>query len=354
MRRPSPIPSSPRRPEVEPHPEPVLANTRSLLPVSHRGGDAADDAVAQDDQPTVPVAPILPLTSASHEGSAAHHSSSAPDAESQQPLPGDDVTHGSGDEPADRAAVGTWDVWKAARARRRALRAEIRRFTHRARRRRRMILAWLGAAVVVAVTSFAVAYSPLFAVDTITVTGVQQLDPATIESALEQQRGRPLALVDSGEVKAALVAFPLIETYTLEAHPPHELMVKIVERTPVGVVATDAGFTVIDAAGVALSTSEQRPEGHALLTIEGGIGTRAFVSAGNVVRSLPESIAARLVEVAASSVDDVTLTLDDRTQVVWGSAHESVRKGIALERTMQAHPNADVYDVSSPQAVVVR
>ena len=39
-------------------------------------------------------------------------------------------------------------------------------------------------------------------------------------------------------VKAALVAFPLIESYTLEARPPHELVVRIVERTPIGVIQT--------------------------------------------------------------------------------------------------------------------
>src|SRR5687767_13555731 len=67
--------------------------------------------------------------------------------------------------------TSTRDVWRAARARRRALRSEIRRFTQRSRRRR---IAWtvgIGAIVLLIGGSVAAAYSPLFAVEHITVAG---------------------------------------------------------------------------------------------------------------------------------------------------------------------------------------
>jgi hypothetical protein len=34
------------------------------------------------------------------------------------------------------------------------------------------------------------------------------------------------------------VKFPLVESYALEARPPHELVVRIVERTPIGSIQT--------------------------------------------------------------------------------------------------------------------
>ncbi|NYD55677.1 FtsQ-type POTRA domain-containing protein [Microbacterium pseudoresistens] len=252
----------------------------------------------------------------------------------------------------DRPLSGR-DVWRAAKARRRTLRAEIRRFTQRSRRRRIAWAAGIGVALLVVAGSAAAAYSPLFAVEKITVVGTKFLDPAAVEAALEAQKGVPLALVSSSEVKAALVQFPLIETYGLEAKPPHELTVRIVERTPVGVLESNAGFAVVDGAGVVLSTTEERPAGYALIEVRGGTSSDAFTAAGTVMRSLSEALRAQVDVVRASSIDDVTLVLTSGTSVVWGSAERSGDKALRLEKLMAAVPGQSVYDVSAPDAVSV-
>lgn len=260
----------------------------------------------------------------------------------------DAPTDASGDAP-----TSTRDVWRAARARRKALRAEIRRFTQRSRRRR--IVGWsiVGALLLLVGGSVAAAYSPLFAVEKITIVGATTLDPAAIEAALGDQIGTPLALVDSSEIKAALIGFPLIETYALEARPPHDLTVRIVERTPVGVLRSDAGYTLVDAAGVALATTTDQPAGQPLLDIAGGTDSSAFESAGLVVRSLPADVRAQLTGVRATTADDVTLTLSSGLTVVWGSEDKSATKGIVLARALAANPGAGTIDVSSPNAAVV-
>ncbi|MFJ4252235.1 FtsQ-type POTRA domain-containing protein [Microbacterium sp. NPDC090003] len=260
----------------------------------------------------------------------------------------DAPTDAFGDTP-----TSTHDVWRAARARRKALRAEIRRFTQRSRRRR--IVGWslVGALLLLVGGSVAAAYSPLFAVEKITIVGATTLDPAAIESALGDQIGTPLALVDSSEIKAALIGFPLIETYALEARPPHDLTVRIVERTPVGVLRSDAGYTLVDAAGVALATTTDQPEGQPLLDIAGGTDSTAFESAGLVVRSLPADVRGQLTGVRATTADDVTLTLSSGLTVVWGSEDESATKGVVLARALAANPGAGTIDVSSPNAAVV-
>ena len=252
--------------------------------------------------------------------------------------------------PAPRSSM---DVWRAARARRRALRAEIRRFTQRSRRRRIVWLSALAAVVLMIGGSVAAAYSPLFAVQRITVTGTTTIDPAVIEGALADQLGTPLALVDTSEVKAALLTFPLIETYALEARPPHDLTVRIVERTPIGVVESGAGFTLVDAAGVALSTTAQRPAGQPLVEVEGGVDSAAFRSAGLVVRALPADIRKTLTGVRASTADDVTLTLDSGLTVVWGSQEDSGLKALALSAALVKNPDASSIDVTSPDVAVV-
>ena len=260
-----------------------------------------------------------------------------------------------GVEGEQEAAVpsSSMDVWRAARARRKALRAEIRRFTQRSRRRRITWLSVVGAIVLLIGGSVAAAYSPLFAVERITVTGTTTIDPAVIEGALADQMGTPLALVDTSEVKAALLAFPLIETYALEARPPHDLTVRIVERTPIGVIESGAGFTLVDAAGVALSTTEERPAGQPLVEVEGGVDSSAFRSAGLVVRALPADIRSALTGVRASTADDVTLTLDSGLTVVWGSEEDSALKALALSAALVKNPTASSIDVTSPDVAVV-
>ena len=260
------------------------------------------------------------------------------------------LSEGAGGEPAP---TSTRDVWRAARARRKALRAEIRRFTQRSRRRRIVWVSSIGAVLLLIIGSVLAAYSPLFAVEKITVVGASTLDPATVEAALDGQLGRPLALVDTSEVKAALLAFPLIETYALEAKPPHDLTVRIVERTPVGVIRSDAGYNLVDAAGVVLSTTTDQPAGQPLLDISGGTSSAAFESAGLVVRSLPAEMRAVVTGVRATTADDVTLTLDSGLTVVWGSADESARKGVVLARAIAANPAAKTIDVTSPHVAVV-
>lgn len=245
------------------------------------------------------------------------------------------------------------DVWRAARARRRALRAEIRRFTQRSRRRRYLWLGGIGAVVLLIGGSVVAAYSPLFAVEKVTVVGASTLDPAVVEAALSEQVGTPLALVDASEVKAALLAFPLIETYSLEVKPPHDLTLRIVERTPVGVVRSDAGYTLVDAAGVALSTTPDQPPGQPLIDARGGIESDAFESIGLVVRSLAADVRPALAQVRATTVDDVTLTLTSGVTVMWGGPDDSAIKSRTLSTLMAQNPDARSFDVSSTGAVVV-
>jgi cell division protein FtsQ len=333
MRRPSPLPPIAGAHEAErAAPERETSSAPAIDSNDPETVDVADDELA----------PVIPLVSSSDPDAGADPHASA-DA---------DASDGRDAEP-----VRLRDVWKAARARRRALRAEVRRFTVRQRRRR---IVWAGVAaslLLLVLGTVGAAYSPLFAVERIRVVGTSALDAGAVEQSLSGQLGTPLPLVDESAVKAALVAFPLVQSYSLEARPPHELVVRIVERLPIGLVQTSAGYTLVDAAGVALSTTETPAPGRPLLKITGGMTSSAFDTVGQVMRTLPAAIRDQVTEVSASTPDDVTLTLGGtNTQVVWGSADESALKAVVLEKIMQSRPPSTVsaYDVSSPRAVVVR
>lgn len=319
-------------------------------------GSRAQGAVPPaDDELTAPIETPWHVRSASDGESPLRAADVGVSAAPRRPraLPADPAPDDDGSDAASRP-LRARDVWAAARARRRALRREVRRFTARQRRRRRIWIASVAAVAALVLGSVAAAYSPLFSVERISVVGTSSLDVAAVQTALAPQLGTPLPLIDESEIKAALVGFPLVESYALEARPPHELVVRIVERTPVGVVQGDAGFTLVDAAGVALSTTPQAPEGYPVIEVDGGLSSPAFVAAGQVFRSLPESLRAQVVTVAATTANDVTLTLADGRVVVWGGVDEAAQKTRTLEFLMAQAADASGYDVSSPDAAVVR
>ncbi|GAA4381968.1 cell division protein FtsQ/DivIB [Agromyces bauzanensis] len=244
----------------------------------------------------------------------------------------------------------------AARERRRYERQEVRRFTRRTRRRR---VAWavvMGSiAALVAVVAIG-AYSPLMALREVRIEGSQRVPAAELQAAFADVMGTPLPLIDSGEVLAVLSEFPLIETYATETIPPGTLVVRIVERTPVGVVETGSGLELVDAAGVVIDRPAERPEGQPLIEVDGGVADEGFRAVAAVVRSLPAEVRAQLTRATAATADDVRLELAGGASVVWGSAEDSAQKAAVLAQLMRAAPPDAVatYDVSAPTSAVTR
>lgn len=246
----------------------------------------------------------------------------------------------------------------ADRIRQRYEKAEMKRFTRRARRRR---LGWAAAfgviGLVVALISVAI-FSPILALREIRVDGTTRLDPATISEALSGQLGTPLALLDEGRIRDELGRFTTIRSYVTELVPPGTLVVHVVERTPLGLVTTAQGFDVVDAAGVVLESSATRPEGLPLLQLdEDGTDGRAFAAITEVLVALPAGVLAQVDSITARTRDDVTLTLAGSAQrVVWGSAADSDRKAAVFAALlgMFGGSGAGEYDLSAPDNPVFR
>ena len=264
-------------------------------------------------------------------------------------------------------STGTADVPLTARAARSRLRAarrarkqyersEVRRFTSRSRRRRNI---WLAAAgTVVALVAFVLVgvYSPLMALKNIEVTGTERIPAADIVQALDAQLDTPLPLIDFAEVKQELSEFSLIRSYVTESRPPNTLVVRIVEREPIGSIASAAGFDLVDAAGVVITNGEARAEGYPVVDAAGGASGAGFQAAVAVIGALPEGIRTQLDTVTAATKDDVTLTLAGGARVVWGNSERAEYKAVVLSALLVSHPVGSVteYDVSSPDSAVVR
>ncbi|NUT58577.1 MAG: FtsQ-type POTRA domain-containing protein, partial [Agromyces sp.] len=241
-----------------------------------------------------------------------------------------------------------------ARERRRYERQEVRRFTKRSRRRRITWAVAVGAVLAVVAVVGVGAYSPLMALREVRVEGAQRIPADEVQGAFAPLLGTPLPLIESAEVHAALARFPLIETYATETIPPGTLVVRIVERTPVGVIDTGSVLELVDGAGVVIERPDERPPGQPLIEVEGGVADEGFRAVAGVVRSLPADVRSQLVRATADTADDVRLELEGGASVVWGSAEDSSFKADVLATLMRAAPPDTVseYDVSAPTSPV--
>lgn len=246
------------------------------------------------------------------------------------------------------------DVWRATRARRKAQRTEARRFTARQRRKRWIRIGVLSGVIAVIAAIVAIAYSPLFAVRAVTVSGASDALASSIAAALQPQLGTPLAAVDLDEVRQTVETFSLVESYRVEARPPHELLVRIVQRSPIGALRVDGGFALVDAAGVQLDVVAELPAGLALIEIDPVQSPQAFLAAGSAIRALPESLRPLVTTISGSTGNDTVVSLETGVAVMWGSSDEAALKAAVLERLMAANPQAGSFDVSAPEVPVVR
>ncbi|HEY5222093.1 MAG TPA: FtsQ-type POTRA domain-containing protein [Microbacteriaceae bacterium] len=276
-----------------------------------------------------------------------------PTSKADAPGPGSGPSGGTAAE-----GVTARELREAGRSRRRYERGEVKRFTRRARRRRTVWLVSVGSVVVVLGGAVLAAYSPLMALHSIDVVGTTRLKPAAIATALDGQLGKPLPLIDFGAIKKELGTFGLIRSYSTETHPPGTLVVRIVERQPVGLLKTGSGYELVDPAGVVISRSAQRPTGYPVIqlagTAESAGSAPGFTAATAVLSVLPASVLPQVDSVSAKTTDDVALTLIGGKTVLWGGPDQSELKAADLAALLKDAPSASVYDVSAPQSPVTK
>lgn len=238
------------------------------------------------------------------------------------------------------------------RSARRAERSEARRFTRGSRRRRATWLTIIGLVVVLALVLVVAVFSPLLALRTIQVDGVTAIPASTIQSALKSQLGTPLALLDDGAIRERLSRIILIRSYTTEIVPPHTLVVRIVERQAIAVLPHGAKYDEVDPAGVVLRTS---PTADGLPVIDigkSGVDSAGFAAAVKVLLAMPSSVLGQVKSISATTLDNVSLTLDSGTHtVLWGSSSQSDLKATALATLLKTCAAQPVLNVTAPLAL---
>lgn len=205
-----------------------------------------------------------------------------------------------------------------------------------------------------------VTFSPLMSLTTIEVTGTQRLDAEVLGDALDEHLGTPLALISDEAIRADLAEFAILRSYATEIVPPNTLIVRVVERAPIGAVERGAAVDLVDAAGVVVDSVDAVPEGLPRIEVddpEDEDEAGAFAAVAGVLVAIPRDLAAQLETVTATTRDDVTFGLrDSGHRVIWGDADRSAYKARVLAAAITATDQGVrwEYDVSAPDSLVTR
>jgi cell division protein FtsQ len=242
--------------------------------------------------------------------------------------------------------------WKLVRARREAVPTSVRRMHQR--RFRRPTLRWLRpvlwgalAAVVMGLGAWLVYGTSVLGVQAVEVSGSMLASPDQVRAAAAVIEGTPLAQVDTDQVAARVRTLPSVAAVEVSRSWPHTLVIEVVERTPVGVVAVEGGFAVLDGAGVVFNQVPAQPAGVVLLRLAApGPDDPATTAALRVLASLTPALRDGLAEVDAPSPTRIRLQLADGRVVVWGDADRSAAK--ATVATALLATDATTIDVSVP------
>jgi cell division protein FtsQ len=247
---------------------------------------------------------------------------------------------------------------KSRRARRRARRAQGKAApdSRPVRRRRR----WPWIVVLVTVSAllggcvYAVFFSPLLAVRSVTIKGVDDTLTAQVRAVVSVPTGTPLARVDLDAVAATVEGVSEVAAVEVAREWPDTVAVTVTPRVPVAVTSANGQLWLLDTGGDPYLTVDSPPPG--LVTVQlaaPGRNDPATKAAVSVVAALTPDFRSQVAVLSARTEFDVELTLIDRKKVIWGEPTENPQKMQMLPALLAARDGTE-YDITDPTLATVR
>ncbi len=198
-------------------------------------------------------------------------------------------------------------------------------------------------------------FTPMLAIEQIKVTGNDRIKASKVMGALEELVGKPLTTVSQDNVAELLADFALIETFALQAEPPHTLTVKIRERQPIVILVRGGKNYLYDAAGVRIDVANAKDKYPYFRFTADPLKDKKYKTAMDVLLSLPVSTYKQVfsIQVSDQLTTDLILRKSD-SRVIWGNAKQGLLKAEVLNSLIKTGVKPGVtIDVSSPKAPVV-
>lgn len=228
-------------------------------------------------------------------------------------------------------------------------------------RRRLRWFSVVGIAVAVVLVVLLLLTSPILSIRNVQVEGNVYTDPTVLGEVISDLKGEPILTADLHGAELRLEAIPWVREVSLSSHLPSKVLIQIVEREPIGFYRAVDGFNrVIDRDGRVLDVIEGDPLDYVPIRGTGpnlsagdSVG-QPFLGAAQLVNALPSDLRARLVSMAVSAEGEVSMTLTDEVEVLFGRPDDFQTKlvGVVNEIKKQGSSKYAIIDVSSGEPSV--
>ena len=208
----------------------------------------------------------------------------------------------------------------------------------------------------------ALRFTPIFAVNEVTVTGTEQVSVTQVLAAADVSNGGPLLSAPLSTIEERVESLDVVADARVVRDWPNTLRIVVSERRPVGFVRTAEGAALIGSDGLIYRHDEREP--HDLPNLPSpsvtDVGTRyatqldaGELAAFDVAVALPRALQRSVSSIDAASERSVELTFDDGVVVRWGSSGESDEKSELVDVMRYRagwSTRFTVLDVTSPDA----
>ncbi len=211
--------------------------------------------------------------------------------------------------------------------------------------------------VVVLALVWLVMFSPVLGVKQVGVSGATVVSVSDVRAAAGIKPGTPLATLNTDTIKGKLEAIPAVASASVSRSWPNGVAITIHERQPVAIVEVKGEKWAVDITGKAYLPDSKLgssvSKGLLPLTVDKpGSGDLATRTAVKVIASLPSELYKKVSSVTAKTGADVTLILDDGRSIIWGGADQGKEKATMIDKLLKH--DGSVFDISSPQSIVIR
>lgn len=229
---------------------------------------------------------------------------------------------------------------------------EAKRFTKQSSFKKYFLRSMAASVALLLVLVLATMFTPLMAVEKISVSGNQKVSTKQILAKLKHRLGSPLPMISEADVAKDLEKFRVIESISLVSQPPNKLEVRVTERTAISIVIRGSARYLYDPAGVNLGPANGNELLPIILVNDDPKTSENYRQAIDVVIALPAQLLKRVAYVQAKSRDNVTMQLRGAaTQtIIWGDSSNSILKSRVLKALLLKTPPSirATFDVSAP------
>ncbi len=219
----------------------------------------------------------------------------------------------------------------------------------------------VGIAVAAVLVFLLLLTSPILSIRNVEVEGNVYADPTMLGEVISDLKGEPILTADLHGAETRLEAIPWVREASLSTHLPSRVLIQIVERRPIAFYRAVDGFNrVIDRDGRVLDVIQGDPvdyfpiRGTGPNLSAGDTVGQPFLGAAQLINALPADLLARLIAMAVSADGDVSMSLTDEVEVLFGRPNDFQTKlvGVVNEIKKQGSNKYAIIDVSSGEPSV--